>query len=127
MDTDDIQQPPEVDEEPDAVLLDADAWAATRDRLELLEAQALQQAHAERDQVIADAVREGRLFPAQTDHFRQLWTLDPHGTRSAIQSLPKNSALAVKAMGYDGDGDGDARDARDPYAHLFPPISRRSR
>lgn len=76
----------------------------------------------ERDQVIAKAVEDGKFTPAQKEHFARLWDADPKGTRELIDSLTRNSALAVAAMGYDALGD-DEFDRE--YASLFPPKARK--
>jgi hypothetical protein len=58
----------------------------------------------ERDEIIAKAVQAGKFTPAQKIHFSKLWDADPDGTRAVIDSLTPNSALAVMASGYAGEG-----------------------
>jgi|SRR6185295_2363915 len=58
----------------------------------------------ERDEVIAKAVQAGKFTPAQKLHFSRLWDADPDGTRNLIDTLTPNSALAVVASGYAGEG-----------------------
>jgi len=69
----------------------------------------------ERDDVIAKAVQAGKFTPAQKVHFSKLWDADPDGTRAVIDSLTPNSALAVKASGYAGEG----VEADPEYAALY--------
>jgi hypothetical protein len=57
----------------------------------------------------------GKFTPAQKPHFSKLWDADPDGTRDLIDSLTPNSALAVMASGYSGEG----VEADTEYAELF--------
>jgi hypothetical protein len=68
----------------------------------------------DRDKVIASAVQDGKFTPAQKVHFAQLWDADPDGTRTLIDKLTPNTALAVMASGYAGDVEVDA-----DYAALY--------
>jgi peptidoglycan hydrolase-like protein with peptidoglycan-binding domain len=99
--------------------VDASAWEAAQDRIKKLEAQAQKAREAERDQVITQAVQDGKFAPARRDHWSKLWDLDPEGIREAINGLAKN-VIPVMAMGHSGEGDDDL-DAE--YAHLFPPTA----
>jgi len=97
--------------------VDASAWEAAQDRIKKLEAQASKQREAERDQIIAKAVQDGKFAPARREHWVRLWNADPEGAREAIDGLAKN-VIPVMASGYAGEGEEDI-DAE--YAHLFPP------
>jgi hypothetical protein len=57
----------------------------------------------ERDEVIAKAVQAGKFTPAQKGHFATMWDSNPDATRSLIDALTPNSALAVMASGYAGE------------------------
>lgn len=97
--------------------VDASAWEAAQDRIKKLEAQAAKQRQAERDQIIAAAVKDGKFAPTRREHWAKLWDHDPEGIREAIAGLAKN-VIPVAASGYDGDVSEDI-DAE--YAHLFAP------
>jgi hypothetical protein len=77
----------------------------------------------ERDDYIAKAVGEGKFTPAQKPHFAKLWDADPDGTRAVIDSLQRNSALAVMASGYAG-GDYNGGDEDPAYAALWGSVTR---
>lgn len=104
---------------PGTMTIDVSAWQESQERLKRLEAQAAKQREAERDQVIAQAVQDGKFAPARRDHWKRLWDLDPEGTRDSIDGLQKN-VIPVMASGYAGAPDEDI-DAE--FAHLFPPRS----
>lgn len=97
--------------------VDASAWEAAQDRIKKLEAQAQKTREAERDQIIAKAVQDGKFAPARREHWVRLWNADPEGAREAIDGLAKN-VIPVMAMGHSGEGEDDI-DAE--LAHLFPP------
>ena len=101
--------------------VEASAWEAAQDRIKKLEAQEARRRVAERDQVIAKAVQDGKFAPARREHWVRLWDHDPEGTREVIGGLAKN-VIPVMASGYAGEGEEDI-DAE--YAHLFPPAMRK--
>lgn len=103
---------------PGTIVLASSVWDETQKTIKSLTSFVEKTKRDERDQVIAKAVSDGKFTPAQKAHFARLWDADPDGTRQLIDNLQKNSALAVMAMGYDGDSD-EAIDRE--YAHLFPP------
>jgi hypothetical protein len=74
----------------------------------------------ERDSIIASAVEAGKFTPAQKPHFAKLWDADPDGTRTLIDNLTPNSALAIAASGY---ADLEDKEFEREYAGLFPPSS----
>lgn len=99
--------------------VDVAAWEEREQRLTRLEAQAAEGRKKERDQIIAQAVTEGKFPPARKEFWVRLWDADPEGTRQVIDSLAKN-VMPVMASGYAGDiEDDEAFDAE--FAHLFPP------
>jgi hypothetical protein len=101
--------------------IDASAWNEREDRIKRLEAQEARRRSEERDQVIAQAVQEGKFSPARRDHWVRLWESDPEGTRQAIGSLAKG-LIPIAASGYSTESDEDL-DAE--YMHLFPPTARK--
>lgn len=58
-----------------------------------------QQATERRDQIIRDAIREGRIAPAARDTWRTQLDSNEEGTTSLLQSLPKNT-VPVTEIGY---------------------------
>jgi hypothetical protein len=101
--------------------VDASAWEAAQDRIKRLEAAADKQRVAERDQIIAKAVQDGKFAPARREHWVRLWDADPEGAREAIDGLARN-VIPVTASGY-SDADGEELDRE--YASLFPPTTRK--
>jgi hypothetical protein len=92
---------------PGTVVLASSVWDETQDTIKKLQSFVDKTQRDERDQVIAKAVQDGKFTPAQRTHFSRLWDADPTGTRALIDNLTRNSALAVMASGYVGDGDED--------------------
>jgi hypothetical protein len=86
--------------------VDASAWQAAQDRIKRLEAAEDRHRVAERDQIIAKAVQDGKFAPARREHWVRLWDADPEGARQAIEGLARN-VIPVMASGYsDSDGEG---------------------
>jgi ATP-dependent protease ClpP protease subunit len=98
--------------------IDVAAWQEREERIKRLEAVDARRRRDERDQVIANAVQEGKFPVSRKEHWVRLWDADPEGTREVINGLTKN-VVPVDALGYDTDRDGTAID--DEYKHLFPP------
>jgi peptidoglycan hydrolase-like protein with peptidoglycan-binding domain len=97
------------------VVLATSVWEETQKTIKSLTDHVEKTKRAERDEVIASAVVAGKFTPAQKPHFSRLWDADPDGTRTLIDTLTPNSALAVMASGY-ADGDTEADTA---YSALF--------
>jgi hypothetical protein len=97
------------------VVLATSVWEETQKTIKSLTDHVEKTKRAERDEVIASAVVAGKFTPAQKPHFSRLWDADPDGTRTLIDTLTPNSALAVLASGY-ADGDTEADTA---YSALF--------
>src|SRR5262245_7564414 len=108
---------------PGTIILASSVWEQTQDTIKSLKAFVDRSERNERDQVIAAAVTEGKFTPAQKPHFTALWDADPKGTRPLIDSLMRNSALAVLASGHGREPDEDELEAE--FAHLFPPPARK--
>lgn len=100
------------------MVIDASAWDEQQKRIKRLEAEAVKRAHAERDDVIAAAVREGKFSPARKEHWTKLWDQAPDQTREVIAGLQKN-VIPVAALGFADDSDASIDDE---FAHLFPPV-----
>jgi hypothetical protein len=102
---------------PGVIRVEASAWEAAQDRIKKLEAQEARRIVAERDEVITQAIRDGKLAPARREHWVRLWNADPDGARQALDGLAKN-VIPVMASGYAGEDEADL-DAE--WAHLFGP------
>jgi hypothetical protein len=121
-----VTAPPEPAAEPVAatrhadgtMVIDASAWDEQQKRIQRLEADAQRRRVAERDQVVAEAIADGKFPPARREHWTRLWDADPEGTRQVIASLAKN-VMPVSPGGYPGSDDDLDVDAE--FAHLFPP------
>jgi hypothetical protein len=102
------------------MVIDASAWDAAQERIKRLEAADGRRRVAERDQVIASAISDGKFPPARRDHWVRLWDADPEGTRAVLASLAKN-VIPVAPAGYPGSDEDIDVDAE--FAHLFPPAN----
>jgi ATP-dependent protease ClpP protease subunit len=107
-------------------LVSDSVWQEKEDRIKKLEAHVARQVRDERDQVIAQAVKDGKFTVAQKDHFSKLWDSDPDGTRNLIVNvLKKDTALATAELGYAG-GDDEAEAELAEFDNLLPPHMRAS-
>lgn len=100
------------------MVIDASAWEAQQEAIRRLEAADARRRRDERDQVINQAVQDGKFAPARKDHWARLWDADPEGTREVINGLQKN-VIPTAALGYAGDGADTDFDLE--FAGLFPP------
>lgn len=99
--------------------VDPSIWEQRDERMKRLEARLAQHDRNDRDQVLTQAVKDGKFAPFRKDHWAQLWDKDPDGTRQVIERLARN-LIPVTASGYaDSDADIDAE-----YASLFPPTGK---
>lgn len=97
------------------VVLASSVWDETQKTIKNLTAYVEKAKRDERDEVIGKAVQAGKFTPAQMGHFATMWDNAPDATRALIDALTPNSALAVVASGYAGEGvEADAE-----YAALF--------
>lgn len=103
---------------PGTIVLASSVWDETQTTIRNLTSFVEKAERNERDAVIAQAVKDGKFTPAQRPHFVKLWDADPKGTRAVIDSLHRNSALAVAASGYAGASD---EELDNEFKHLFPP------
>lgn len=99
--------------------IDASAWDEREERIKRLEASQAKHAREERDQVIDQAVRDGKFAPARKEHWAKLWDADPEGARTVIDGLTKN-VIPVEALGINLEDD-ESIDAE--FASLFPPTT----
>ena len=83
------------------IQVEASAWNEMHQRVQRMEADAQRRRNDERDQIISEAVRDGKFAPARRDHWARLWNADPEATRSLISTLARN-LIPVAASGYAG-------------------------
>lgn len=101
--------------------VEASAWNEREERIKRLEADAQRRRNDERDQVIAQAVMDGKFAPARREHWARLWDKDPEGVRSMIASLARN-LIPVAASGYSVEnGEWEEDDLDREIARLSPP------
>lgn len=100
--------------------IDVSAWQAQQDRIQRLEAADAKRRRDERDQILAQAVADGKFAPGRVEHWVRLWDADPEGTRLVIDGLAKN-VIPIAALGYDADREGTSID--EEFSHLFPPTT----
>jgi hypothetical protein len=108
-------QPVAAAAKPGTMTIDVAAWDEQQERIKRLEAADVRRRVAERDQIIAKAVQDGKFPPARREHWQRLWDADPEGTRVVLDGLARN-VMPVMASGYDG----GPEELDDEFAHLFP-------
>lgn len=77
----------------------------------------------ERDQIIRDAIRDGKFSAARQEHYERRWQSDPEGARAEIAALASGLVPVgtgpVGKMGFDPDLGGDF-EGQQAYRDLFP-------
>lgn len=99
------------------MVIDSSAWEATQEQIRALAAKQAKHDREERDQVIDQAVKDGKFAPARKEHWAKLWDADPEGARATIDGLSKN-VIPLEALGT-GVEDDESFDAE--LASLFGP------
>jgi hypothetical protein len=105
---------------PGMKLVSESVWDETQKTIAKLSAFVDETKRGERDTILASAVEQGKFYPSQKAQFARLWDSDPEGTRTLIDGLTPNSALAIAASGY---ADLEDKEFEREYAGLFPPKS----
>lgn len=100
-----------------AVIVDKGVWEQTQAQIQEGVAAAKKLREQERDSILAKAVDDGRIPPANREYWANLYDRDPKGTADVINSLKKN-LVPVSATGYANYDDGV--DPLDEFSHLFP-------
>lgn len=106
-----------------AIVVDRGAWEDREARIKQLEAQANKQRVAERDDHIAQAIKDGKFSLDARGDYERLWDNDPEGTRRVIDRMPKNS-IPVAEMGHAGPGAEDFDAELAEFEATLPPESR---
>lgn len=99
---------------PGTMVIDSSAWNAAQERIQRLEAQDAKRRVEERDQVIAQAVKDGKFEASRVGHWKNAWDQNPEGIRQVIDSLTKG-VIPTNELGH-ADDDGDFGE----FDHLFP-------
>jgi hypothetical protein len=103
---------------PDGVMLvETEAWKTLNGKVEAGEKREARRQREERDQVIDQAVRDGKFSAARKEHWARLWNADPEGTREVLATLRKN-VVPIEDIGAAGSGSG-LDDVDEEYAALF--------
>jgi hypothetical protein len=55
----------------------------------------------ERDEIINQAIKDGKIAPSRTQHWTTYWDSDPEGARDALKKLSPN-LIPVEVRGYAG-------------------------
>lgn len=104
------------------VVIEQEAWDASNRRIQAMEAKEKRREVAERDEVIATAIRDGKFSVARKEHWVRLWNSDPDGTRIVLAGLAKN-VVPVDDIGTSGGPGADDDLLDEEYRRLFPPGS----
>ena len=88
------------------VLVDKGQWEQVKQDAEAGRQARAEQVTARRDALIADALREGRISPANSEAYRQMLDVDEERAARVLNALQPNTAVPVAEIGHAG-GQGD--------------------
>ena len=88
------------------VLVDKGQWEQVRQDAEAGRQARAEQVTARRNALIADALREGRISPANSEAYRQMLDVDEERAARVLNTLQPNTAVPVTEIGHAG-GQGD--------------------
>ena len=88
------------------VLVDKGQWEQVKQDAEAGRQARAEQVTARRDALIADALREGRISPANSEAYRQMLDVDEERAARVLNALQPNTAVPVSEIGHAG-GQGD--------------------
>ena len=88
------------------VLVDKGQWDQVRTDAEAGRQARAEQVAARRDALITDALREGRISPANSEAYRQMLDVDEERAARVLNTLQPNTAVPVAEIGHAG-GQGD--------------------
>lgn len=86
------------------MVIASSVWDENQKTMKTLNAFVEKTKRDERDEVIARAIQAGKFTPAQRQQFSQMWDSNPDAARKFIEIMTPNSAFAVMASGYAGEG-----------------------
>jgi len=105
---------------PGTMTVDREAWDALQRKVQAGENFRAESMRNQRDEVIGEAIRQGKFSASRRPHWQRLWDKDPEGTREVLASLQKN-VVPVDDIGSPGGSDEELLDSE--YRSLFPPGS----
>ncbi len=88
------------------VLVDKGQWEQVKQDAEAGRQARAEQVTARRDALITDALREGRISPANSEAYRQMLDVDEERAARVLNALQPNTAVPVAEIGHAG-GQGD--------------------
>ena len=88
------------------VLVDKGQWEQVKQDAEAGRQARAEQVTARRDALIADALREGRISPANSEAYRAMLDVDEERAARVLNALQPNTAVPVSEIGHAG-GQGD--------------------
>lgn len=88
------------------VLVDKGQWERVKQDAEAGRQARAEQVTARRDALIADALREGRISPANSEAYRAMLDVDEERAARVLNALQPNTAVPVAEIGHAG-GQGD--------------------
>ena len=88
------------------VLVDKGQWEQVKQDAEAGRQARAEQVVARRDALIADALREGRISPANSEAYRAMLDVDEERATRVLNALQPNTAVPVAEIGHAG-GQGD--------------------
>ena len=109
------------------VLVDKGQWEQVRQDAEAGRQARAEQVTARRDALIADALREGRISPANSEAYRQMLDVDEERAARVLNALQPNTAVPVTEIGHAGGQGDEVADSSDEelYARIVAATKRR--
>ena len=101
------------------VLVDKGQWEQVKQDAEAGRQARAEQVTARRDALIADALREGRISPANSEAYRQMLDVDEERAARVLNALQPNTAVPVSEIGHAG-GQGDEVAEVDEVDDAYP-------
>ena len=109
------------------VLVDKGQWEQVKQDAEAGRQARAEQVTARRDALIADALREGRISPANSEAYRQMLDVDEERAARVLNALQPNTAVPVTEIGHAGGQGDEVADSSDEelYARIVAATKRR--
>lgn len=104
---------------PGVITVEQEVWDNTLRKVEAAEKFRERVLRSERDEVIDQAIRDGKFSASRKTHWQRVWDADPEGTREVLAGLTKN-VVPVDDLGYGG-GSVDDEEFDKEYARLWAP------
>ena len=109
------------------VLVDKGQWEQVKQDAEAGRQARAEQVTARRDALIAGALREGRISPANSEAYRQMLDVDEERAARVLNALQPNTAVPVAEIGHAGGQGDEVADSSDDelYARIVAATKRR--